>query len=55
MDFAIVDMQEFKDNYNGFIVKEIVVLTKNIKFYDIIKSPYDIDRLSDKSRKNVDK
>lgn len=38
MDFAIVDIQGFKDNDNNFIVKEFALFTKNIQFHDIIKS-----------------
>lgn len=38
MDFAIVDLQGFKDNENNFIVKEFALFTKNIQFHDIIKS-----------------
>lgn len=36
---AFVDFQGFKDNSNRFIVKEFALITKNIKFHDIIKSP----------------
>lgn len=38
-NYAFVDFQGFKDNSNRFIVKEIVVITKNIIFSEIIKSP----------------
>lgn len=38
-NYAIVDFQGFKDNSNRFIVKEFALITKNLKFHDIIKSP----------------
>lgn len=41
-DYAFIDLQGFKDNFNRFIVKEFVVLTKNLKFHDIIKSPKNV-------------
>lgn len=51
MDFAIVDLQGFKDDWNNFIVKELSFLTQNIKFSDVIKSPYEFDKLSSRSQK----
>lgn len=36
---AFIDFQGFKDNSNRFIVKEFALITKNIIFHDIIKSP----------------
>lgn len=50
MDFAIIDMQGFKDDSNNFIVKELSFLTKNIKFSEIIKSPHAFDCLSSRSQ-----
>ena len=38
-NYAFVDFQGFKDNSNRFILKEFALITKNIKFHDIIKSP----------------
>lgn len=38
-NYAFIDFQGFKDNLNRFIVKEFALLTKNLKFHDIIKSP----------------
>lgn len=37
--YAFVDVQGFKNNSNQFIVKECAIITKNIIFHDIIKSP----------------
>lgn len=37
--YAFIDFQGFKDNSNRFIVKEFALITKNIIFHDIIKSP----------------
>lgn len=37
--YAFIDFQGFKDNSNRFIVKEFALITKNLKFHDIIKSP----------------
>lgn len=38
-NYAFIDFQGFKDNSNSFIVKELALSTKNIKFHDTIKSP----------------
>lgn len=53
MDWAIVDVQGFKDNNNRFIVKEFYMETKNLRFHDIIKSPTDqLDKRLNKKRRN---
>lgn len=55
MDFAIVDLQGFKDNNNKFIVKEFALFTKNIQFHDIIKSSSCIfDTLNYSSKQSVE-
>lgn len=54
MDFAVVDLQGFKDDSNNFIVKELGVLTKNIKFHDIIKSSDDFNVLSSTAKKSIE-
>lgn len=54
MDFAIVDLQGFKDDFDSFIVKEFSVLTKNIKFHDIIKSTCEFDALHDSTKKSAE-
>lgn len=55
MDFAIVDLQGFKDNNNGFIVKEFALFTKNIQFHDIIKSSScTFDTLNNSSKQSVE-
>lgn len=54
MDFAIVDLQGFKNNFNHFIVKEIAVLTKNIKFHDVIKSSCEFNELNASAKKSVE-
>lgn len=54
MDFAIVDMQGFKDDLNSFIVKEFSVLTKNIKFHEIIKSNLDYDELNASTKRSAE-
>lgn len=51
MNYAIVDLQGFKDDSNNFIVKELSFLTQNIKFSDVIKSPYTFDALNLRSQK----
>lgn len=38
-NYVFIDLQGFKDNSNRFIVKEFALLTNNLKFHDIIKSP----------------
>lgn len=53
MDFAIVDLQGFKDNSNNFVLKEFSILTKNIKFSDIIKPTFAFSNLNESSRKAV--
>lgn len=50
MEYAIVDLQGFKDDFNNFIVKELCFLTQNIKFTDTIKCPYEFDSLSQRSQ-----
>lgn len=52
-NYAIVDLQGFKNNSNKFIVKEIAILTKNIKFHDIIKPPSPISELDYTHQKQV--
>lgn len=51
-NYAFVDFQGFKDNFNRFIVKEFAMKTKNIKFHDIIKSPINVT-LNEKYRKQT--
>lgn len=51
MDWAIVDIQGFKDNNNRFIVKEFYLETKNLTFHDIIKSPIGLKQKLNKQRK----
>lgn len=41
-DYAFIDLQGFKDNFNRFIIKEFAIITKNLKFHDIIKSPKNV-------------
>lgn len=38
-NYAFIDFQGFKDNLNRFIIKEFALITKNLKFHDVIKSP----------------
>lgn len=52
MNWAIVDVQGFKDNNNRFIVKEFYLETKNLIFHDIIKSPNGLKRKLNRKRKN---
>lgn len=55
MDFAIVDLQGFKDNDNHFIVKEFALFTKNIQFHDIIQSSTcTFDTLNYSSKRSVE-
>lgn len=52
MEFAIVDLQGFI--YNGdFVVKEICILTKNLKFHEIVKSPFPFTNLTSKCKQEV--
>lgn len=53
MDFVFVDMQGFKSELNAFIVKEIFILSKNLKFREIIKSPCSYQSLSPKVKREV--
>lgn len=53
MEFAIVDLQGFKDNSNTFIVKEFSFATKNLKFSDIIHSTCTFDELSAAKQKSA--
>lgn len=53
MDFAIVDLQGFRDDSNNFIVKELSFLTQNIKFSDIVESPFAFDSMSARSQKTA--
>lgn len=55
MDFAIVDLQGFKDNNNRFIVKEFYLQSRNMKFHDIIKSPIGYkNKLNSTQQKSVE-
>lgn len=54
MDYIFVDLQGFKIQNNGFMVKEICVLSKNLKFHETIKAPYSFELLTSSERKNID-
>lgn len=54
MDFAIVDLQGFRDNMNNFIVKELAFATRNLKFSDIIKSTCELSELNAPTRKTAE-
>lgn len=54
MDFAIVDLQGFNYNEtNAFAVKEICILTKNIKFHEFVKPPIPFENLAKEYKKQV--
>lgn len=38
-NYAFVDVQGFKDNFNRFILKEFVFITRNITFHDFVFAP----------------
>lgn len=47
MDFAFIDLQGFLYNHkNSLLVKEICILTKNIKFHEFVKSPFPFNKLN---------
>lgn len=52
MEFAFVDLQGFNSNEN-FVVKEICILTKNLKFHEIVKSPHSFSDLTSKYKQQV--
>lgn len=52
MDFAIVDLQGFIHN-EDYVVKEICILTKNLKFHEIVKSPSSFTNLTSKYKQQV--
>lgn len=54
MERAFVDVQGFKDNSNRFILKEIAVLTSNSSFHDVIRSPFSIEHLNEKRRRQTE-
>lgn len=54
LDYIFVDIQGFKTVHNEFVVKEIFVLSKNLKFHEIIKSPIPYDCLSLETKKQAD-
>lgn len=53
MERAFVDVQGFKNNSNKFILKEIAVLTNNSSFHDVIRSPFSIEHLNAKQKKQT--
>lgn len=54
MDFAFIDLQGFIYNYkNVFAVKEICILTKNIRFHEFVKPPIPFTELSDHFKKQA--
>lgn len=53
MECAFVDMQGFFYNENTFAVKEICILTKNIKFHEFVKPPFRFNELSDSYKKQA--
>lgn len=53
MEFAFIDLQGFKHKNNEFVVKEICILTKNIKFHEIIKPPYQYNCLTEKYKREA--
>lgn len=54
MECAFVDFQGFSFNNNSFSVKEICILTKNIKFHEFVKPPFPFNRLIDYDKKQAE-
>lgn len=54
MEFAFVDLQGFISGYNKFVVKEICILTENIRSHEFVKSPLKFKFLSDFDKKQVE-
>lgn len=51
MEFAFADFQGFYYNNNVFHVKEICILTKNMKFHEFVKPPIPFSELIDHYKK----
>lgn len=54
MECAFVDLQGFSFNKNSFAVKEICILTKNIKFHEFVKPPFPFSELIDCRKRQVE-
>lgn len=54
MECAFVDVQGFVYNKNTFSIKEICILTKNIKLHEFIKPPLSFDKLIPHDQKQVE-
>lgn len=50
---AVVEFQGFKDNYNRFIVKELVVIGTYFQSQIIFQSPYGFNNLNEKMRRTA--
>lgn len=50
---AVVEFQAFKDNNNGFIVKELAVVSDSFCCQLIFRPPYDIYTLNEKMRRTA--
>lgn len=54
MDFAFIDLQGFcYDHEDNFAVKEICILTKNIKLHEFVKPPFPFNELNNHFKKQV--
>lgn len=53
LEYVFVDVQGLKTLWNIFVVEEIYILSKNLKFHEIIKPPYEYGNLSMETKKQV--
>lgn len=53
MEYIVVDVQGFKDRNNNFLVKEICILSKNLKLHEIIKAPYSFNSLTTEEKQQI--
>lgn len=53
LEYVFVDVQGFKTALNYFVVKEIYILSKNLKFHEIIKPPFSYGNLTTETKKQV--
>lgn len=54
MECAFVDVQGFLYDKHTFCVKEICILTKNIRFHEFVKPPFAFSELSNHYKKQVE-
>lgn len=46
-NFCVLEFHGFKDNNNTFIIKELSIVSKDMRYVSLFRSPYDRSRVND--------